>query len=216
MLDHSIVYFLILCTFVSIALGFAIAFLYRYKSTYSQNLVGTLVLLPALVQIIIMLVDGNIGVGVAVAGAFSLIRFRSIAGTSRDISYLFFAMAIGFITGLGYIVYAFIFFVIIGVTALFITLSKFGKNKEEIRTLRIKIPENLDYDGVFDEIFEKYTVLHELDTVKTTQMGSIYDLKYTVKLKTDTVPKAFIDDLRIRNGNLGIILSRAETEAREL
>jgi len=203
-------------TIASLVLGLAVAWLYRFKNIYSHNLSMTLVLLPALVQIIIMLASGNIGVGVAVAGAFSLIRFRSIAGTSRDIAFLFFAMALGFVTGLGYLSYAFAFLIIIGGASLLLTIFRFSGNEQEIRTLRIKIPEDLDYDGLFDEVFSKYTHCADLETVKTSQMGSLYELTYHVRLKSEAMPKAFIDELRIRNGNLNIILSRERQTREEL
>ncbi|MCL2387271.1 MAG: DUF4956 domain-containing protein [Defluviitaleaceae bacterium] len=206
---------LIITTLVSLILGLAVSWVYRFKSNYSQSLAMTLVVLPALVQIIIMLASGNIGVGIAVAGAFSLIRFRSVSGTAREIGHLFFAMALGFVTGLGYIFFAILFMLIIGVCSMVLTVTKFGQVEEDIRKLRIKIPENLDYDGLFDDVFEKYTNSAELETVRTSQMGSIYELKYAIRLKSSTIPKAFIDELRVRNGNLSILISRV-MRSREL
>jgi len=203
-------------TVASLLLGLAVAGLYRFKNEYSHNLAMTLTLLPALVQIIIMLASGNIGVGVAVAGAFSLIRFRSVAGTSRDIAYLFFAMALGFVIGLGHLVYAFALLVIIGAASMLFTMLRFSGSEQEARTLRIRIPENLDYDGLFDDVFDKYTHTAELETVKTSQMGSLYELTYNVRLKSAAMPKEFIDDLRIRNGNLNIMLSRGRNTREEL
>ena len=199
---------LVMCTAASLILGLAVSGLYRFRNTYSQSLAVTLVLLPALVQIIIMLASGNIGVGIAVAGAFSLIRFRSVPGNARDIGHLFLAMALGFVTGLGYIFYAFVFLVLIGSAGLFLTAVRFGQGSEELRTLRIKIPENLDYEELFDEVFAQYTKSAELQTVRTAQMGSLYELTYTVRLNSTSMPKAFIDALRVRNGNLNIMLSR--------
>ncbi|MCL1842607.1 MAG: DUF4956 domain-containing protein [Defluviitaleaceae bacterium] len=199
---------LIITTLVSLLMGLIVSMIYRYRTNYSQSLSMTLVVLPALVQIIIMLASGNIGVGIAVAGAFQLVRFRSIPGTAREIAHLFFAMSLGFVTGLGYIFFAFIFLIIIGVCSIILTVMKFGDEEEELRTLRIRIPENLDYDGLFDEVFEKHTKGAELETVRTSQMGSIFELKYLIRLKSAEIPKAFIDDLRIRNGNLSIRISR--------
>jgi hypothetical protein len=178
-----------------------------FKNKYSRSLAVTLVLLPAIVQIIIMLVNGNIGVGIAVAGAFSLVRFRSIPGTAREIGALFFAMAVGFVTGLGYIFYAFVFLLLIGGTSLLLVKFSFGENGSA-RFLKIKIPENLDYEGLFDDIFDKYAGSINLEKVTTSNMGSLFELTYTVHLKSSCMSKAFIDELRCRNGNLNIILSR--------
>ena len=204
---------MIICTIASLVFGLAIAGIYVFKNKYSKSLASTLVLLPAIVQVIIMLVNGNIGIGIAVAGAFSLIRFRSIPGTAREIGSLFFAMAIGFVTGLGYIFYALVFLFIIGGVSLLLTRFSFGENGN-IRYLKIKIPENLDYEGLFDEIFVKYTNSAELEKVKTTNMGSLFELTYAIRLKPsgssqrDSMQKSFIDELRCRNGNLTVMLSR--------
>jgi hypothetical protein len=187
-----------------------------YKNKHSKTLVVTLVLLPAMVQIIIMLVNGNIGTGVAVAGAFSLIRFRSVPGNARDISCLFFAMALGFVTGLGYLFYACIFLLLIGSVFLLTTRFRFGQGETDARTLRIIIPENLDYDGLFDDIFEKYTKNAELEKVKTSNMGTMFELTYSIRLKSESMPKSFLDDLRCRNGNLNILLSRERRNEDEL
>ena len=199
---------LIITTTVSLILGLIVSFIYRFRNNYSQSLAVTLVLLPALVQIIIMLASGNIGVGIAVAGAFSLIRFRSVPGNARDIGHLFLSMALGFVTGLGHILYAFVFLALTGLASILLTLSRFGEKQTDTRILRIKIPEDLDYEHLFDEVFQKYTEHVELQSVKTTQMGSLYELTYTVRLNSATMSKAFIDDLRVRNGNLNILLSR--------
>jgi hypothetical protein len=198
---------MILCTVFSLIFGLAIAGIYMFKNKYSRSLAVTLVLLPAIVQIIIMLVNGNIGVGIAVAGAFSLIRFRSVPGTAKEIAALFFAMATGFVTGLGYVLYASVFLLIIGGAWLLLTKFSFGE-AEGVRYLKIRIPENLDYEGLFDDIFAKYTTNIVLEKVTTTNMGSLFELTYTVNLKSSYTPKAFIDELRCRNGNLNIILSR--------
>jgi hypothetical protein len=198
---------MILCTIFSLIFGFVIAGIYIFKNNYSRSLAMTLVLLPAIVQVIIMLVNGNIGAGVAVAGAFSLVRFRSIPGTAREIAALFFAMAIGFVTGLGFILYAFVFLLLIGGVSLLLTLLSFGEDGS-VRFLKIKIPENLDYEGLFDDIFAKYATRITLEKVTTTDMGSLFELTYTVHLKSSYKPKAFIDELRCRNGNLNITLSR--------
>ena len=206
----------LLCTVTSLIMGLGVAYVYMAEKKYSKGFAVTLALLPAMVQIVIMLVNGNLGTGVAVAGAFSLIRFRSVAGSARDIGTIFFAMAIGLATGMGYLFYAVLFFLIIGLVNLLLTRSKFGEDKQDIRILRITIPENLDYEGLFDDLFTRYTDSAELDRVKTTNMGSLYELSYNVQLKTPAVPKKFLDELRCRNGNLNIVCGRPQTSKDEL
>jgi hypothetical protein len=207
---------LLICTVCSLVFGLIVAASYMFRNKYSKSLAVTLVLLPATVQIIIMLVNGNIGAGIAVAGAFSLVRFRSIPGNARDICSLFFAMAIGFVMGMGYIFYAFVFLLLVGGASLLLTCFRFGQGLSDTRVLRITIPENLDYDGLFDDVLEKYANSAELDRVKTTNMGSLYELTYSVRLKSAAVPKAFIDELRCRNGNLNIMLGREQIGREEL
>jgi len=197
-------------------MGLVVATVYRFRSEYSKNLANTLVLLPAMVQIIIFFASGNIGVGIAVAGAFSLIRFRSIAGNARDISHLFFAMSLGFVTGMGYLFYAVMFLICVGFTSVILTAYQYGTIKETMYTLRIKIPESLNFHGVFDDIFSKYTESVEMETVKTTQMGSLYELTFLVKLKESSEIKEFIDELRVRNGNLGISFHQGKLDKYEL
>lgn len=155
-----------------------------------------------------MLVNGNIGAGIAVAGAFSLVRFRSAAGSAREIGSIFLAMATGLATGMGYVAIAGIFFVIIAGFMLLLSGAGFGKGSPAERILKITIPESLDYEGLFDDLFEEYTDGASLEKVKMTNVGTMYELSYEIKLKTDNVPKEFIDKLRCRNGNLNIICSR--------
>ena len=207
---------LLLCTLCSLILGLGVAFIYMFKNQYSKSLAVTLVLIPATVQIVIMLTSGNIGAGVATAGAFNLVRFRSLPGKARDIGSLFFAMALGLATGMGYLFYACVFVLLIGCASLLLTGIRFGQKASDNRILRITIPENLDYDNLFHNIFLKYTKSSELMQVKTTNMGSLYELTYTVRLKSDSMPKAFIDELRCRNGNLSILLSREQHDGEEL
>ncbi|MCL2276411.1 MAG: DUF4956 domain-containing protein [Treponema sp.] len=199
---------MIVCTLFSLLFGLAVAGIYMFRNKYSRSMAITLALLPAIVQIIIMLVNGNIGVGIAVAGAFSLIRFRSIPGTAKEIGALFFAMAIGFVTGLGYIFYASAFLLLVGGAWMLLTRLSFGDNKK-IRYLKIKIPENLDYEGLFDDILKKFTSSAELVSVSTVNMGSLFELIYVIILKPSSAPKEFIDELRCRNGNLNILLSQS-------
>lgn len=201
----------LICTAVSLVLGIATALISMYRTKCSQSFAVTLAVLPAIVQIVIMLVNGNVGAGVAVAGAFSLVRFRSVPGTAREIGVIFLAMALGLATGMGYVVLAAVFFVVIAVVLLLLTKLGFGTRRTDERLLRITIPENLDYDGLFDDLFATYTTAHTLERVKTANMGTLYELQYRVTLRDVQVPKAFLDALRCRNGNLNITCSRELT-----
>ncbi len=201
-----------ICTAVSLLLGLGTAVLGMYKSTYTRSFALTLALLPAMVQIVIMMVNGNIGAGVAVAGAFGLIRFRSAPGSAKEIGLVFLATAIGLATGMGYVAIAAVFFVIIAVFALILTQFGFGAAAADERELKITIPENLDYDGLFDDLFQQYTLSAELERVKTTNMGTLYELSYKVILRDAHSAKAFLDALRTRNGNLSISCGKPVTK----
>ncbi len=193
------------CTLVSLVLGVGVALVSMYRSRTTQSFAVTLAILPAVVQIIIMLVNGNIGAGVAVAGAFGLVRFRSAPGTAREIAALFLAMALGLATGMGFVALAAVTFLIIGGAVLLLTVLHFGDGRAAERTLKITIPENLNYDGLFDDLFAEYTRRHVLTKVKTSNMGTLYELEYQIVLKQAEVPKRFLDALRCRNGNLNVI-----------
>ena len=205
--ELTLVSFLI-CTAVSLLLGVGTALVSMYRSRTTQSFAVTLAILPAVVQLVIMLVNGNLGAGVAVAGAFGLVRFRSAPGTAKEIGALFLAMAIGLATGMGYVGLAVIAFVIVAAMMLLLTAVNFGGANEHERELKITIPESLDYDGLFDDLFEKYTRSCVLERVKTSNMGTLYELEYHITLPGETVPKAFLDDLRCRNGNLNITCGR--------
>jgi len=197
-------------------MGVMIACLHMYRNRYSKNFILTLALLPVIVQAVIMLVNGNVGTGVAVMGAFSLVRFRSVPGNSREIASIFLAMGVGLAAGMGYLGIGFLLILIIGIaTILFIRLP-FGQMNADEKDLRITIPENLDYSGLFDDVFAKYTERTDLIKVRTTNMGSLYELHYQVALKNDGIEKAFIDDLRCRNGNLNISCGKIASEREEL
>ncbi len=198
----------LLATLCSLAIGIFIAFMYTIKNNYSKSYIITLALLPAIVQVVIMLVNGNIGAGVAVAGAFSLVRFRSAPGSGKEITSIFLAMAVGLATGMGYIGIAAIFAVIITVANLVLLNSGFGNGSAEEKTLKITVPEGLDYEGIFDDIFERYTTKADLVEVKTSGMGSLYKLNYSVVLRAKASTKGMIDEMRQRNGNLEISCSR--------
>lgn len=199
------------CTAVSLILGIGTAWLAGFRSRTSQSLAVTLAILPAVVQAVIMLVNGSIGAGIAVAGAFSLVRFRSAPGTAREIAAIFLAMAIGLATGMGYVGLAALLFLILAGAMLALTVLRFGQKEDAGRILKITIPEDLDYDGLFDDLFERYTTAHTLEKVKTTNMGTLYELRYRITLRQEPVPKVFLDELRCRNGNLNITCCREES-----
>lgn len=201
----------LICTGVSLLLGVGTALVAGYRSRSTQSLAVTLAILPAVVQAVITLVNGSIGAGIAVAGAFSLVRFRSAPGTAREIAAIFLAMAIGLATGMGYVGLAALLFLILAGAMLALTALRFGQKEDAGRILKITIPEDLDYDGLFDDLFERYTTAHTLEKVKTTNMGTLYELRYRITLRQEPVPKVFLDELRCRNGNLNITCCREET-----
>lgn len=207
-----------MCVICSLVIGLILAVTFMYKSRYSKSFVLTLALLPAIVCIVIMMVNGNIGTGVAVAGAFSLVRFRSAPGTAKEIGSLFIAMSAGLIGGMGYLAYAVLFTMIMCIMLFLYNQTGFGKNKNDYKykTLRITIPEDLDYTGVFNDIFDKYTTECDLISVKTSNMGSLYKLTYNITFNTNESEKEMIDILRCRNGNLEISVSHQETPVTEL
>ena len=208
----------LLCLGCSLVLGLIMAFAYMYRTRYTKSFVITLALLPAVVCVVIMLVNGNVGTGVAVAGAFSLVRFRSVPGTAKEICTLFLAMGAGLITGMGYLGFAVLFTVVMCAVFVLYNCLDLGtkKNAATFKTFTITIPEDLDYSGVFDDIFAEYTRSHDLVRVKTTNMGSMFKLTYNVELMDTTREKEMIDKLRCRNGNLEIAVSKQETAGTEL
>ncbi len=208
----------LLCSLVSLALGLAIAFIYMFKHEYSKNFVITLALLPLIVQMVIALVNGNIGAGIAVMGVFNLVRFRSIPGSAKDIGSVFFAMAVGLSTGMGYLMLAVLFTIIVGVANIVYVLSPLGKKGESgiDKTLKVTIPEDMDYCNVFDDLFDRFTDECELVNVKTTNMGSLYQLEYRITLKSQKVEKSLLDAVRCRNGNLSVQCGRPIVERETL
>lgn len=203
---------------VALVLGAVMAALYCFRSRHSRSFVVTLALLPATVSVVIMLVNGNLGAGVAVAGTFSLVRFRSTPGTAKEITAIFLAMAVGLACGMGYPAFAALFALLMCAVNLIYTFTSFGGHPQEQlrRVLRITVPENLDYPTVFDDLFEKYTSRTQLMEVKTTNLGSLNRLTYELTLQKPGTEKKFIDELRCRNGNLEISMSFQPTESREL
>ena len=209
----------LICTAVSLVLGLGSALLCMYKSSYTQSFLLTLAMLPAVVQVVIMLVNGNIGAGVAVAGAFSLVRFRSVPGTAKEIGMIFLAMAIGLASGMGYVVLAALFFVIMAVFVLLLSVSRFGAGKENERELKITIPENLDYEGLFDDLFQQYALFPNM-TVRQNIAAAVRDKsrrqtevaeklrQFRLEAVADQKPGQLSGGQRCRNGNLNIVCGR--------
>ncbi len=208
----------LLCIGVSLVVGILLAGAYMYRSRYTKSFVVTLALLPTVVCVVIMMVNGNVGTGVAVAGAFSLVRFRSVPGTAKEITGLFLAMSVGLVAGMGYLGFAVLFAVILSAVCMLYSRSGFGapKNGERYKTLRITMPEDLDYSGVFTPVLEKYASHWELVQVRTTNMGSLFRITYRVTLRDPEDEKELIDAIRCRNGNLEVMVSRQETVTDEL
>ena len=207
----------LLCLGTALVLGLIMAFAFMFKARYTKSFVLTLALLPAVVCIVVMLVNGNIGTGVAIAGAFSLVRFRSVPGTAREICALFLAMAAGLIVGMGYLMFGLIFtLVMCGAFLLYTKLGLGGKEAADAKVLSVTIPEDLNYSEIFNDIFKEYTVSHQLLRVKTTNMGSLFRLTYSVVLKDPAKEKELIDAIRCRNGNLEVSMSIQETAVMEL
>lgn len=208
----------LLCLGSALIIGLILAGFYMYRTRYTKSFVATLALLPAVVCVVFMMVNGNVGTGVAVAGAFSLVRFRSAPGSAKEIGAIFLAMGTGLIVGMGYLGYAFLCAIVLGFFSALYSRLDFGSRKQNKRykTLHITIPEDLDYTDVFDPILKQYTSECELTTVKTTNMGSLFRLTYNLKLNNAGKEKEMIDKLRCRNGNLEITISNQETAIAEL
>ena len=197
---------LLICLCVAALLGVLTALVFTFRSRHSASFALTLALLPMTVAVIILLVNGNIGTGVAVAGAFALIRFRSVPGTAREIAAIFTEMALGLALGMGYVGLAVLFFAIVSAMTLALTAMRFGAPSAREKQMRITVPENVDYETVFDDVFKAHGVRAQLERVRTTNMGTLFEVTYMLTFPRDRVPKAFVDDLRTRNGNLNIAI----------
>ncbi len=207
----------LLCSVVALILGFLIALIHmKTEEHYTKNFIITLALLPLLVEVVIIMVNGNLGTSVAIMGSFALIRFRSMPATSKEITCVFFAMAVGLSVGMGYLTFSIFFTILTNLMIFFFWKIKFGEPKIKRKVLKITIPETLDYIEVFDDILKQYTNFYNLTKVKTTNMGSLFELTYQVVMKSFDNEKEFIDDLRSRNGNLSIILERPNMGISEL
>jgi hypothetical protein len=202
---------------ISIVLGGIISLTYMYtnRSGFSQNFTLTMVLLPTIVAIIILLIGSNIARAFSLAGAFSIIRFRSAPGDPKDIAYVLFTMAAGLAVGTGYYGYAILFTIMLCVMMIILNRLNFGSRKTMQRTLKVTIPENLGYEEAFNEVFNRFGVQQELKKIRTTELGSLYELIYTVTMQSSTDQKAFLDEIRCRNGNLDLSLTMSPSPINE-
>ncbi|MCR4721834.1 MAG: DUF4956 domain-containing protein [Lachnospiraceae bacterium] len=206
----------VICTCISLGLGIIIAFIHSFKNEYSKNMLLALLVLPAIIQTVIMLVNGNVGTGVAVMGAFSLVRFRSTPGNAREITSIFLSTVTGLAMAMGYVGVAALLILVVGASTIAVSLMGIAMPARGTRVLKILIPENLDYTTIFDDLLEKYTAKADLDRVKSTNMGSLFELQYNVVLRAGANEKEFLDELRVRNGNLSISLGRPVVNREEL
>ena len=198
----------LICELTALVLGLFAALVFTRGEHHSGAYAQTLALLPPVVALVIMMVNGNIGAGLAVAGTFALVRFRSAPGSAKEITGIFFTVAIGLACGMGYVGYAAVFFLILAAATLALERLRFGEPAGSHRQLKITIPENLNYESLFDDLFARYTRSHELTRVRTTNMGTLYELVYAIELKDPQKTKEFIDAIRCRNGNLNIVCGR--------
>lgn len=192
----------------ALVMGLIVSLVYMFRNTYTKSFVMTLVMLPAITQMIVLLVNGNVGTGLAIMGAFSLVRFRSVPGSAREIGSLFLAMSLGLFVGSGFVYLGFAFLLVMGIVMLLMSITPFGLPAKQVRELKVSIPESLDYDGLLDDLLNKYCKPWSLERVRTTNMGSLYELTFHVTLAKNAKTKEMFDELRCRNGNLPIALGR--------
>ena len=206
----------LLAVVASIVLGLLLALVFMYRNTYTKSFISALVLVPAIETVVIMLVNDNIGVGLSVAGSFALIRFRSVKGNAKELTAIFLAMTIGIICGTGYVMLAALYTVLLCAVMFVLEALNFGKMSENERYLKITIPESLNYDEVFEDILKKYCDRHELVSLKTLTLGSLFRVEYAISMKDPKQLKQMIDALRTRNGNLEIMCAKASGSREEL
>ena len=200
-------------TIVGSSLGLAVALMLVYMFTHRRtgwrpSIAMTMLMLGPIVSIIVLCIGSNIARAISIGGGLALVRFRSVPGSAKEITGLFFSVALGLACGMGYVAIAGLFFVIISLFLLLLERFRFGQNSPAERQLKITIPENLDYDGLFDDLLNEYTLEHELIRVRTTNMGTLYELTYNIRLRGKDISKDFIDALRCRNGNLTVSCGR--------
>ena len=206
----------LIAVLASMVLGFVVSIYYMFRNTYSKSFVPSLILIPAIECVVIIMINGNMGAGIAVAGSFALIRFRSARGSAKDLTAIFMAMAIGIICGTGYIGIAVLFTLIVCVVGMFLSFAKYGECDGKMRYLKITVPENLNYDEAFEEVLDNYCSSYEIEKVKTLSLGSLFRIDYSIVMKDTSKIKAMIDDLRIRNNNLEIVCGKEAVSKEEL
>lgn len=204
------------CIAAGLVIGGFLAFAYSFRSNHTKSFLLTMTMLPAIVAVVILMVNGNIGAGIAVTGAFSLVRFRSVPGTAKEISAIFLAMGCGLIVGMGYIGFAALFALILGVCMMAFTAAPFGRFSDSHKSLTMTIPEDVNYETEFQDIFDRYTTSCDLISARTTNMGSLFRLNYNITMAEGANEKSFIDALRTRNGNLEITLQKREENGYDL
>ena len=205
-----------LAVVASMFMGLILAIVFMYRNVYTKSFITALVLIPAVETVVIMLVNDNLGVGLSVAGSFALIRFRSVKGTAKELVAVFIAMTIGIVCGTGFVGLAAVFTILLCIVMFVLTYTDFGSEKGDHRTLKITIPESLNYDDIFEDILDRYCLSHELVSIKTLTLGSLFRLEYDLHMKDQTKVKEMIDELRTRNGNLEILCSKPATDREEL
>lgn len=206
----------LIAVLASMVLGFVVSIYYMFRNTYSKSFVPSLILIPAIECVVIIMINGNMGAGIAVAGSFALIRFRSARGSAKDLTAIFMAMAIGIICGTGYIGIAVLFTLIVCAVGMFLSFAKYGECDGKMRYLKITVPENLNYDEAFEEVLDNYCSSYEIEKVKTLSLGSLFRVDYSIVMKDTSKIKAMIDDLRIRNNNLEIVCGKEAVSKEEL
>ena len=206
----------ILSLVISFGLGIVIALVYKTSRARMGSFAIILAILPMLVAAIIMIVNGNLGTSVAILGAFGLVRFRSAPGSAREIGFLFFALAVGLAAGMSLFYVAGLITVVVSIAILVLEKLNFGTPLSAERELRITIPEDLNYNGIFDDLFFTYTKKHYMERVKTTNMGTMYELAYRLEMRDPAKEKDFIDEIRCRNGNLTVTLGLVQPNKNEL
>lgn len=197
---------------VALALGIALAITHKFTSQTTKGFLVALATLPLLVMAVMIMINGNLGTSIAILGAFSLIRFRSLEGRAKDLLSIFFAMMIGLACGMGHILFGVVITVIGIIAIVLFSYTNFLEPNQADRVLRVVIPEDMDYSEVFDETLKKYTSRANLITMKTVNMGSLYDLTYNVRLRRGVKEKEFLDEIRTKNCNLKVMLSHPVME----
>ena len=206
----------LIAVLASMVLGFVVSIYYMFRNTYSKSFVPSLMLIPAIECVVIIMINGNMGAGIAVAGSFALIRFRSARGSAKDLTAIFMAMAIGIICGTGYIGIAVLFTLIVCAVGMFLSFAKYGECDGKMRYLKITVPENLNYDEAFEEVLDNYCSSYEIEKVKTLSLGSLFRVDYSIVMKDTSKIKAMVDDLRIRNNKLEIVCGKEAVSKEEL